>query len=76
MAETTRPAALTVLAVTLLRAAATIALVLGQGRDPLAIVTCLAAVVVAAYSGNGTAYLLDRIPERTPHPIESDSYTF
>jgi chloride channel protein, CIC family len=53
-----------------------VALVLGQGGSPLAMLTCLATVAVAGYAGKGTAALLDRIPARRPHPVESDSYTF
>jgi H+/Cl- antiporter ClcA len=53
-----------------------IALVLGQGGPLLAELTCLATVIVAAYAGNGVAYLLDRMLARWPHPVESDSYTF
>jgi chloride channel protein, CIC family len=53
-----------------------IALVLGQGGPPVAMLTCLATVIVAAYAGTGTALLLDRILARWPYPIESDSYTF
>lgn len=53
-----------------------IALVLGQGGPPLAMLTCLATVIVAAYAGKGAAFLLDRILARWPYPVESDSYTF
>jgi H+/Cl- antiporter ClcA len=55
-----------------------IALVLGQGGPGLAMVVCLATVIVAAYAGTGTAFLLDRILARWPHPhpVVSDSYTF
>jgi chloride channel protein, CIC family len=53
-----------------------VALVLGQGGPPLAVLTCLATVIVAGYAGKGVASLLDRILARWPHPVESDSYTF
>jgi len=53
-----------------------VALLLGQGGSPLAILTCLATVAVATYAGTAAAFLLDRIPVRWPHPVESDSYTF
>jgi len=53
-----------------------IALVLGQGGPGLAVLTCLATVIVAAYAGAGVAFVLDRILSRWPHPVESDSYTF
>jgi chloride channel protein, CIC family len=53
-----------------------VALVLGQGGPLLAMLTCLATVAVAAYAGMATAALLDRIPARWPHAVESDSYTF
>jgi H+/Cl- antiporter ClcA len=55
-----------------------IALVLGQGGPGLAMLTCLGTVIVAAYAGTGTAFLLDRILARAPHPhpVVSDSYTF
>jgi H+/Cl- antiporter ClcA len=38
-----------------------IALVLSQGGPPLAVLTCLATVVVAAFAGEGSAKLVDRI---------------
>jgi H+/Cl- antiporter ClcA len=38
-----------------------LALVLGQGGPKLAMLTCLATVVVAAFAGKGGAWLLDRI---------------
>jgi CIC family chloride channel protein len=38
-----------------------LALVLGQGGPKLAMLTCLATVVVAAFAGKGAAWLLDRI---------------
>jgi H+/Cl- antiporter ClcA len=53
-----------------------IALVLGQGGPPLAMVTCLATVIVAAYAGHGTAFVLDRMLARWPYPVESDAYTY
>ena len=53
-----------------------IALVLGQGGAPLAVLTCLATVLVATYAGTGSAFLLDRILGHWPHPVVSDSYTF
>jgi CIC family chloride channel protein len=53
-----------------------IALVLGQGGPPLAVLTCLATVLVATYAGTGAAYLLDLIVGRSHHPVVSDSYTF
>jgi H+/Cl- antiporter ClcA len=53
------------------------ALILGQGGSPLAMLTCLATIIVAAYAGTGAAFLLDLILERRePHPVVSDSYTF
>jgi len=53
-----------------------VALVLGQGGPALAMLTCVATVVVAAFAGTGVAFLLDRLLTRWPHPVESDSYTF
>jgi len=53
-----------------------VALVLGQGGPPVAVLTCLATVVVAAYAGTGAAFLLDLILGRSTHPVVSDSYTF
>lgn len=53
-----------------------VALVLGQGGSPLAMLTCLATVIVAAYAGTGTAFLLDRFFARWPYPVESESFTF
>jgi chloride channel protein, CIC family len=50
-----------------------VALVLGQGGNHLAMLTCLATVVVAAYAGAGTARLLDRI---WPKRVASAEYTF
>jgi H+/Cl- antiporter ClcA len=52
------------------------ALVLGQGGPPLAVLTCLATIIVAAFAGKGVAFVLDRILARWHHPVESDSYTF
>jgi chloride channel protein, CIC family len=49
-----------------------VALVLGQGGNHLAMLTCLATAVVAAYAGAGTARLLDRI---WPKQV-SKEYTF
>ena len=50
-----------------------IALVLGQGGPTLAVLTCLATVVVAGFAGTGGAKLLDRIltfavPKLREHP--------
>jgi H+/Cl- antiporter ClcA len=53
-----------------------IALVLSQGGPPLAMLTCVATVIVAAYAGTGAALLLDRALAPWRHPVESDSYTF
>jgi H+/Cl- antiporter ClcA len=54
-----------------------VALVLGQGGPPLAVLTCLATVIVAAFAGTGAAFLLDLILDRrSAHPVVSDSYTF
>ncbi|HEX6840423.1 MAG TPA: chloride channel protein [Stellaceae bacterium] len=53
-----------------------VALVLGQGGPGPAMLTCVATVIVAAYAGKGTAFLLDRVLARWPYPVESDSYTF
>lgn len=53
-----------------------VALVLGQGGPRLAMLTCLATAIVAAFVGRGTALVLDRILARWPYPVESDSYTF
>jgi H+/Cl- antiporter ClcA len=52
------------------------ALILGQGGPYLAMLTCLATVIVAAYAGAGAASLLDRVLARWPQRVESDSYTF
>jgi chloride channel protein, CIC family len=49
-----------------------VALVLGQGGNYVAMLTCLATVVVAGYAGAGTGFLLDRI---WPKRLEGD-YTF
>src|SRR5215469_8310544 len=60
-----------------------VALVLSQGGPLLAVLTCLAAVVVAAFAGTFSAKLLDRIlslahlrPEREPPTIAEDPYSF
>jgi len=53
-----------------------VALLLGQGGAPLAVLTCVATVIVAAYAGTGTAFVLDRILGRSPHPVVSDSFSF
>lgn len=53
-----------------------IALVLGQGGSHLAMLTCLATIVVAGYAGTGAAFVLDLILGRQVHPVVSDSYTF
>jgi H+/Cl- antiporter ClcA len=53
-----------------------VALLLGQGGPPLAVLTCLATVIVATYAGRAVAFALDRILARWPYPVESDSYTF
>ena len=52
-----------------------VALVLGQGGNHLAMATCLATVLVAAFAGAGTASLLNRILWRRPK-VESAEYTF
>jgi chloride channel protein, CIC family len=59
-----------------------VALVLSQGGPRLAVLTCLATVVVAAFAGTGSAKLLDRILSRV-HPgvaekpmIAGDPYSF
>jgi H+/Cl- antiporter ClcA len=44
-----------------------IALVLGQGGPVLAMLTCLATVVVAGYAGRGAASLADRVLPGSPH---------
>jgi H+/Cl- antiporter ClcA len=51
-----------------------VALVLGQGGNHLAMATCLATVLVAAFAGAGTASLLNRILRR--RPILEGEYTF
>jgi hypothetical protein len=55
-------------------------LVLSQGGPPLAVFTCLAAVVVAGFAGTSSAKLLDRIlskvDKRQPAIVESDPYSF
>jgi chloride channel protein, CIC family len=53
-----------------------VALVLGQGGHLLAVLTCLATVIVATCVGTGAAFLLDLILGRWPHPVVSDSYTY
>ncbi len=60
-----------------------VALVLSQGGPRLAVLTCLATVVVAGFAGTGSAKLLDRIlafgrPEvaRAPVTEEGDPYSF
>ena len=60
-----------------------VALVLSQGGPLLAVLTCLATVIVAAFAGTYSAKLLDRIlslahlrPEREPPTIAEDSYSF
>jgi CIC family chloride channel protein len=58
-----------------------VVLVLSQGGPPLAVLTCLATVIVAAFAGTGSAKMLDRIlsPGR-PHAEEpvgaEDPYSF
>jgi chloride channel protein, CIC family len=49
-----------------------VALVLGQGGNRVAMLTCLATATVAAYAGAGTGFLLDRI---WPKRVGGD-YTF
>ena len=60
-----------------------VALVLSQGGPLLAVLTCLATVVVAAFAGTYSAKLLDGIlslahlrPEREPLAIAEDPYSF
>jgi chloride channel protein, CIC family len=53
-----------------------VALVLGQGGPRLALLTCVATVIVAAYVGRGAAWLVDRILARWPYQVESEAYTF
>ena len=59
-----------------------VALVLSQGGPRLAVLTCLATVIVAAFTGAGSAKLLDRIlpmgrPTIAEEPaIEQDPYSF
>jgi len=60
-----------------------VALVLSQGGPLLAVLTCLATVVVAAFAGTFSAKLLDRIlslahlrPTREPPTTAEDSYSF
>jgi hypothetical protein len=52
------------------------ALGLGQVGPPVAVLTCLATVIGATYTGKVVALVLDRILVRWQHPVESDSYTF
>jgi len=52
------------------------ALILGQGGPPLAVLTCLATMLVATYTGMGAVFLMDRLLARWPHPEEGDAYTF
>lgn len=59
-----------------------VALVLSQGGPHLAVLTCLATVIVAAFAGTGSAKLLDRIlsfgrPSVAEEPIMAeDPYSF
>src|SRR5215469_17781115 len=59
-----------------------VALVLSQGGPYLAVLTCLATVIVAAFAGTGTAKMLDRIlslrrPRVAEEPITAqDPYSF
>ena len=58
-----------------------VALVLGQGGSRFAVLTSLATVVVAAFSGNGAAKLLDHTLSLTPglgkkFVLEEDPYSF
>jgi H+/Cl- antiporter ClcA len=59
-----------------------VALVLSQGGPPLAVLTCLATVLVAAVAGTGSAKLLDRILSyarpglATKFMIAEDQYSF
>jgi H+/Cl- antiporter ClcA len=59
-----------------------VALVLSQGGPHLAVLTCLATVVVAGFAGTGSALMLDRIlsadhaPKRELIDLERDSYNF
>ena len=58
------------------------ALVLSQGGPHLAVLTCLATVIIAAFAGTGSAKMLDRIlslgrPRVAEEPItEQDPYSF
>lgn len=52
------------------------ALLLGQGGPPLAVLTCLATAMVAAYTGTAAVYLMDRLLARWPYPGERGEYTF
>ena len=60
-----------------------VALVLSQGGPRLAVLTCLATVVVAGFAGTGSALLVDRIRSRAqayvgkkPPTMERDPYSF
>ncbi|MGA7241928.1 MAG: chloride channel protein, partial [Terracidiphilus sp.] len=60
-----------------------VALVLSQGGPRLAVLTCLATVVVAGFAGTGSAKLLDRILSfgagagaKKPIVAEADPYSF
>ena len=45
-----------------------VALVVGQGGAPLAVLTCLATVIVATFAGTGTAFLIDLISAASASP--------
>jgi H+/Cl- antiporter ClcA len=60
-----------------------VTLVLSQGGPPLAVLTCLATVVVASFAGTGSALLVDRIRSpagadvgKKPSTTERDPYSF
>jgi H+/Cl- antiporter ClcA len=58
-----------------------VALVLSQGGPPLAVLTCLATVIVAAFAGTGSAKMLDRLlslgcPAVAKEPMAQDPYSF
>jgi chloride channel protein, CIC family len=53
-----------------------VALLLGQGGPPLAVFTCLVAVLVATYTGTVTASLVDLALLRWPRPADGGEYTF
>jgi chloride channel protein, CIC family len=54
-----------------------VAMVLGQGGNHLAMLTCLVTVVVAAFAGRVVASLLGHsYIEKRPHNSKPDSYTF